>query len=244
MSSENKFHDDNERRRAFASYYGLCSWMDHNVGRIIDALEKNGQFDNTTIVYTSDHGDNVGARGLWGKSNMYEESVAIPMIVAGPNTSQALCETPVSLLDLSATIPEHFGAEVVEPGPGRSLFDIASEPNDPERVVFSEYHAVGAVSGAFMIRKGNWKYTYYVGFEPELFDLKNDPEEVINLAGDADHQNIVEEMHSELLNICDPEAMDLLAHSDQAAMVERYGGREAALKLGAPGATPPPSVNQ
>ena len=65
MSSENKFHDEDERRRAFASYYGLCSWMDHNVGRIVDALEQSGQLDNTTIVYTSDHGDNVGARGLW-----------------------------------------------------------------------------------------------------------------------------------------------------------------------------------
>ena len=242
MSSENKFHDDDERLRAFASYYGLCSWMDYNVGRIVDALELSGQLENTTIVYTSDHGDNVGARGLWGKSNMYEESVAIPLVVAGPNTKQAICQTPVSLLDLSVFIPEYFKADIIEPGPGRSLLEIASEPYDPERVVFSEYHAVGAVSGAFMIRKGNWKYIYYVGFEPELFDLENDPEEETNLAGIAEFSEKQSELHAELLRICDPEAMDKLAHLDQARLIETYGGREAALKLGAPGATPPPST--
>ena len=76
MGSEGKFKDAEERLAAMASYYGLCSWVDYNIGCILDALEANGLTDNTTVVYTSDHGDNVGARGLWGKSNMYEESVS------------------------------------------------------------------------------------------------------------------------------------------------------------------------
>ena len=114
---------------------------------------------------------------------------------------------------------------------------------DHERVVFSEYHAAGAVSGAFMIRKGMWKYIYYAGFEPELFDLENDPEELHNCADDPAAHEKRAELHRELLAICDPDAMDALAHADQASMIESYGGREAALKLGASAATPPPQLN-
>ena len=72
MDSESRFADDDERRRAFVAYYALVSWMDHNVGRILGALEESGLADDTVVIYSSDHGDNVGARGLWGKSNMYE----------------------------------------------------------------------------------------------------------------------------------------------------------------------------
>ena len=147
--------------------------------------------DNTTVIYTSDHGDNVGARGLWGKSNLYKESVSIPMIMAGPNVPVGLCETPVSLLDLSATITAHFGAGLDAAEGTRSLYDIAGAPGDPQRTMFSEYHAAGAVSGAFMLKKGRWKYHHYVGFPPELFDLEDDPEETDNRAADPACSDIV-----------------------------------------------------
>ncbi|MEP1089844.1 MAG: sulfatase-like hydrolase/transferase [Rhizobiaceae bacterium] len=242
MDSETKFVDAEERQQAMACYYGLCSFLDHNIGRILEAMEKAGLTDSTDIIYTSDHGDNVGARGLWGKSNMYEESAAIPMIAAGPSYNHGTCDTPVSLLDLSATIVEHFGTGLPVTGPGQNLNTLAHHDYDGDRVVFSEYHAAGAVSGAFMVRKGNWKYIHYVGFEPELFDLAKDPEETENLANSPVYAEKKQEMHGELLKICDPEAMDQLAHADQAALIDRMGGREAALKLGAPGATPPPEV--
>ncbi|MDD9910057.1 MAG: sulfatase-like hydrolase/transferase [Ahrensia sp.] len=240
--SEDQFRDADERLAAMASYYGLCSWLDHNVGRILTALEETGLSENTTVVYTSDHGDNVGARGLWGKSNMYEEAVAVPMIMAGPDIDVGECHTPVSLLDLSATIVDHFGTRLPENGPGMPLPDIASRSEDDQRVVFSEYHAAGAVSGAFMIRKGDWKYIHYVGFEPELFDLAHDLQELQNLAGEPGCAGKLEELDEALRAICDPDSVDAMAHGDQAAMVEAYGGREAALKLGAPAATPPPEL--
>ncbi len=247
MHSEGKFKDADERLAAMACYYALCTWMDNNVGKIMSALDEANLLDSTTVVYTSDHGDNVGARGLWGKSNMYEESCAVPLIMAGPDVSPGECDTPVSLVDLSVTIANHFdqtisGDEAHGEAVGENLSDIAGRPYDADRVVFSEYHAVGAVSGAFMIRKGVWKYNYYVGFDPELFNLEEDPEETINVANSPANADIIAELHAELLTICDPIEIDELAHADQRAMIERYGGREKALKLGAPGATPPPRV--
>lgn len=240
MESETKFNTPEERLQAMAAYYGLCSWLDHNVGQILTALDDAGMTEDTTIVYTSDHGDNVGARGLWGKSNFYQESVHIPMIMAGPDVPQGTCTTPVSLLDLSQTIAAHFGTDIDGAAGIQSLKDIAASQTDPDRAVFSEYHAIGAVSGGFMLRKGRWKLNYYVGFEPELFDLENDPQELIDLAPDPSYADTLDKLETALRQICDPEAVDAQAFEDQAALIEYHGGREAALKLGAPGATPPP----
>lgn len=243
--SEEKFESEDERLAAMSAYYGLVSSLDHNVGRILGALEAAGLSETTTVVYTSDHGDNVGARGLWGKSNLYEESAAIPLIIAGAGIPAGnVSTTPASLVDLSATIVDHFAAPPLAGAPGRSLYDLAIERDDPEREAFSEYHAVGAVSGAFMLRRGRWKLIHYVGFAPELFDLEADPEELVDRAADPACAEILSEMTARLGAICDPEATDAQAHADQAAMVEGYGGREAALKLGASAATPPPELGR
>ena len=241
---DSKFKDDEERRTAIAAYYALCTWVDHNVGRVLDALDETGLSNNTRVIYTSDHGDNVGARGLWGKSNLYQESVAVPMIMTGPDVKPGVCHTPVDLLDLFPTILASSGIEPqteMKDRPGKSLLAVAETPDDMERAILSEYHAVGSNSGGYMLRKGKWKFHYYVGYEPELFDLEADPEETTNLAGDAASAEIVAMMEAELRRICDPEAVDRLAKEDQAALIEKHGGRDKARFVGAPGATPPPS---
>lgn len=245
MHNEEAFRSPEERLSAFAAYFGLCSWTDHNVGRILDALDAAGLTDDTTVVYTSDHGDNVGARGLWGKSTLYQESVAVPMIVAGPGLPRGVCETPVDLLDLYPTILQGAGidpAPHMADRPGRSLLDLAGAPAEPERPVFSEYHAAGSNTAAFMLRIGRWKYHHYVGFPPELFDLQADPEELDDLAGDPAHAGVLIDMEAALRRICDPEAVDAQAKADQRAMIDRLGGVEAASTMGASGATPAPVV--
>ena len=88
--------------------------------------------------------------------------------------------------------------------------------------------------------RGQWKYHYYVGYAPELFDLASDPEETTDLAGDPAHASTLAEMEAAMRAIVDPEAAHAQALSDQAALIERFGGRDAALGLGTPGATPPP----
>ncbi|MBN9425499.1 MAG: sulfatase-like hydrolase/transferase [Burkholderiales bacterium] len=243
MDNEQQFDSPQERLQAFAAYYGLCSFLDHNVGAIMQALREAGFESDTTVIYTSDHGDNLGKRGLWGKSTLYQESVGVPMIMAGPAVEPGVCETPVDLLDLFPTILQAAGIDPQpEMGerPGRSLLEIAAQPADPERAVFSEYHAAGSNTAGFMLRKGRWKFHYYVRHRPELFDLDADPEELNDLAGDPAHADVVRQMEAELRRICDPEAVDALAKQDQRAMIERLGGLAVAAKMGAGGATPVP----
>jgi len=243
MKNEEMFESPRERLQALAAYYGLCSFLDDNVGQILRALEQAGLANDTTVVYTSDHGDNLGARGLWGKSTLYQESVGIPMLLAGPGVTPGVSRTPVDLLDLFPTILAGAGTALepyLEDRPGRDLRDIAAASDDPERIVFSEYHAAGSNSAGFMLRRGRWKLHYYVGHPPELFDLERDPEELHNLAPDPAHAAILADLESELRGICNPEAVDAQAKADQRAMIERLGGPQAAAGLGAGGATPVP----
>jgi choline-sulfatase len=239
---DESFVNEEERIRAVATYFALCSFLDFNVGRILDTLERSGLGETTRVIYTSDHGDNLGARGLWGKSTLYHESTVVPLLMSGPDIAPGVVDTPVSLLDLFPTILEASGVDpsVCNGKPGRSLLAMAPGSYDRHRVVFSEYHAVGAASGAFMVRKGRWKYHHYVGFRPELFDLAQDPEELVDLAGAPQYVDVIADMQRELLAICDPVAVDHAAKAAQAALIEQFGGRENALQFGVPGATPAP----
>jgi choline-sulfatase len=123
---------------------------------------------------------------------------------------------------------------------GHSLVDTANEPDDTNRVIFSEYHAMGAMSGAFMIRKGRYKYVHYSGLQPQLFNLEEDPQELVDIAYRASSVEILSELETELRKICSPEEVDARAKADQAALVERHGGREAVVARGSFGGTPAP----
>ena len=232
--------DDDKRRCAISAYYALCTMMDSHVGAVLAALEETGALARTAVIYSSDHGEALGERAHWGKSNLYGECTLVPLVIAGPDVpAGTCCETPVNLIDLAPTFLAAFGL-VDAALPGRSLFEIAREPADPARTSFSEYHAVGAPSGAFMIRKGRWKYHEYVGYPCELFDLATDPDERINRADDPDCDEIIAAMRRELRRIVDPLAVDHQAKADQRALVAKFGGRDKAFWIGTKGATPAP----
>jgi choline-sulfatase len=239
-----RFFTEETRRIAIASYYGLTSFQDDNVGKVLAALDGAGLSESTRVIYTSDHGDSLGARGLWGKSNMYQESAGIPMIARGPGVPVGkIVSTPVSLLDAYPTILESVGEVLTgdeKALPGASLWDIANADDDASRAVFCEYHAVAATTGAFMIRKGRFKYVHYVGFPAQLFDLEADPLERNDLAADQGHALVVADLEAELHRICDPIEVDRRAKADQAALVDRHGGRDAVLAKGSFSGTPAP----
>lgn len=233
---------DERRRLALACYYGLVNFLDEQVGRVLQALRESGLDARTLVVYSSDHGDNQGVRGMWNKSTLYREATNVPLIVAGPGAPQGrVCTTNVNLVDVSPTVLDAAGLEPPADLPGRSLLHVAMQPDDPTRVGFSEYHAVGSPSAAYLVRQGRWAYHYYVGYEPELFDEETDPGQSVNLAAETAQASVVAHMESLLHARLDPLEVDRRAKDDQNALIARFGGRVAALGIGPAGATPVPS---
>lgn len=232
-------------KHALAAYFGSVSFLDHNVGRVLGALEAAGLTGKTRVLYGSDHGENLGARGLWAKSTLYEESAGIPMIMVGPEVPEnRVVEGPVSLVDVFPTVLECAGVEP-DPAdadlPGTSLL-AAAHGKLPQRTVLSEYHAVASPSGSFMIRRERLKYIYYCGYAPMLFDLETDPYERRNLAAMPEYRDELAACEAQLRAILDPEAVDRLARADQNAMIERLGGKETIMQRGAVRHSPPPGV--
>lgn len=238
-----RFFDEDKLRKAIAAYYGLCTFLDDNIGKVLRALDDTGLGADTRVLYTSDHGDNLGARGLWGKSTMYEEVAGVPLIIRGADIpSGARITTPVNHVDTYPFILQcagEDGPEMYDGHPGHSLFGLAAG-EVPDRNVLTEYHGMGSTTGAFMIRHGRYKYVYYVAYRPQLFDLDADPEELTDLAEDPRYADVLQECRRRLYAICDPEEVDARAKQRQAELLAQHGGREAVIKRGDLGFSPPP----
>ncbi len=239
------YFDRETVKKAIAGYYGLCSFLDENVGKVMRALQDAGLADDTRVLYTSDHGDNLGARGLWGKTTLFEEAAGVPLIMAGPDIAAGrVVDTPVSHVDFYPFVLDAAG--VAEPAlregfPGVSLFDVA-EGAKPDRNVLVEYHGMGSTSGAFMIRHGQWKYIHYSRYPAQLFDLEADPEELTDLAANPRYAAVLAECRERLQRLCDPEEVDTRARARQAQLLEANGGREAVIARGDLGFTPAPGA--
>ena len=243
---DDHFDSPDRVKRAQAGYLGLCSFVDENIGKILQALADGGWANDTRLLYTSDHGDNVGARGLWGKSTMYEEAVGVPLVVAGPDIpSGKIVDTPTNLIDVYPFIREAVGERddisVTGEHPGLSILEIAAG-EAANRAIFSEYHGMGSRTAAYMIRQGSHKLVYYIDYEPQLFDLAADPEELNDLSQDAGARPELEALKVELFGICDPEAVDRAARAKQAILLAESGGKDAVIARGDLGFSVPPGV--
>ncbi|MAI59306.1 MAG: hypothetical protein CML56_10115 [Rhodobacteraceae bacterium] len=219
-----------DKQIAIASYYGLCSFVDDMVGKIITKLHDTGLDKNTIVIFSSDHGECLGDRGFWTKMVMYEEAACVPLIMAGPDIGTHEEQTPVSLIDLYPTILNVIGLEHLtdEAVHAKSLFETINQP-DTERPILSEFHDYGAQTGMFMLRHKDWKLIHYPGFEPQLFNLKTDAEEEHNLANKSEYAVKLNELMSLLKTISDPDAVNEIAFADQEDMISKLGGSEAIL---------------
>ena len=149
--------------------------------------DASGLAADTRVVYTSDHGDNLGARGLWGKSTLYEESAGVPLIVAGDGVpADAVRDAPASHVDVFPFVFECVGAPVPDDDghPGVSLARARRGRDARSRRASASTTRSARSAGAFMLRDGNYKYMHYVAYRPQLFDLARDPEELVDVAGD------------------------------------------------------------
>ncbi len=229
------------RRMALACYYALVNFIDEQIGVVLKALSATGLKASTRIIFSSDHGDNQGVRGMWNKSTLYREATNVPMIIAGQGIAPGqVRSTNVNLIDIAPTLLDAAGLPADSSLPGKSLITLAKEADDPQRIGFSEYHAVGSPSAAFMLRRGEWAYHHYVGYGPELFNTKLDPGQTINLANDPSHNPVVSQLDALLRKQIDPNLIDIQAKKEQDELIARFGGREKALRTGPLGASPVP----
>ncbi|MFC5649709.1 sulfatase-like hydrolase/transferase [Paenibacillus solisilvae] len=198
-------------------YAGNVAFVDDQLGRLLDAVDDGGFRSTTQVVYTADHGDMLGKFGMWWKCSLYEDSVRIPCIAAGPGFPEGeRVRTPVDLHDVQASLFQAAGVKRPADWVGSPLQLIPAD--DAERVIFSEYHGHGTRSGAFMIRKGDWKLIYCTEAPHLLFDLADDPDERFDVL--ADHPVKASELENELRRICSPETEDERAHAFQARQSE------------------------
>jgi arylsulfatase A-like enzyme len=179
-------------RQHLADYYAAITFLDAQIGRILDALQASGNYENTLIVFSSDHGLAIGSHGLFGKQNLYDHSMHAPLIFAGPKVprgkqTDALCY----LLDIFPTLGELADVSGPEGSEGKSLAGVLSGQQDKVRdSLFTAYRTIQRA-----VRDERWKLIIYPQVNKvQLFDLKSDPGEMKDLAGDAVQAGQVERL--------------------------------------------------
>ncbi len=188
-----------EYREAIAHYWGYCTMQDDLLGMVLDALEATGQAENTLVIFTSDHGDYAGAHGLFMKGvAAFDECYSIPCVMRWPrgiaNPGRTV-EEFITLADFAPTFAELAGASL-PPVSGRSLapFLRGESPADWPDALYSQFNGVELYYSQRFVRTRAWKYVYN-GFDfDELYDLRNDPHCLRNLAGDEAYRPVIEEM--------------------------------------------------
>jgi len=212
---------DEHRRNARHAYYGMVSYIDEKVGALVKALEHSGLRDNTLIVFTSDHGEMMGERGMWFKQHFFEWAAHVPLIMSMPkNFQSARVKQNVSLIDLMPTFVD-LGAqgtfdEYIDALDGQSLLNaLNGDTDDLDDIAISEFAADGSTGPSRMVKKGDYKYMYLEGVDTLLFNLKSDPNELNNLSGLPEHADIENELRTIAMSDWDPDHLRAIIELSQ-----------------------------
>ena len=189
ISSRNPIgkHPDNQRRM-WSGYYASVSFMDEQVGKILDELDSLGLRESTAIVFTSDHGYHLGDHQFWQKSNLHEQVLRVPFVVSAPNLARGRSEAVVELVDIYPTVCALTGQTIPDEVQGTSLLPLLTQTANQIKP--------GALSfnNGFSFRTRNWHYMRYKDGTRELYDMKADPGEFTNLAEKHDFSPRLEQM--------------------------------------------------
>lgn len=179
-------------RKHLRDYYAVITYLDEQIGKIINALKEIGEYDNTIIIFSSDQGLAIGSHGLMGKQSLYEHSIGVPLIFCGPGIPRGKSsDTFAYLFDVYPTVCELVGAKVPTSLEGKSLVPIIR--GRTEKVRDSIFLAYKNLQRA--VRRGRWKLLRYPQVnKTQLFDLKQDPHETKNLADDPAYSDKVKEL--------------------------------------------------
>jgi choline-sulfatase len=227
-------------RVARHAYYGSISYADEQIGKVLTTLSQTGLAQNTYIIITSDHGDMLGERGLWYKKSFFEDSVRVPLIMAGPDINPDRISEPVSLLDLAPTFNSLAGYTATAPQShdlvasaaadleGDDLFKIINGAVS-DRLIYSENLAEGAMAPIVMACNKQFKYICS-GIDPEqLFDLHADPRELKNLKQEPAYATTLSDMRALVKQKWDLESLnkDVLKSQNQRLFIRSVLGPKA-----------------
>lgn len=235
-------------QRSRRAYYASISYIDDMIGRILEVLRRCGFSENTAIIFTSDHGEMLGERGIWFKKHFYENSLKVPLIINAPWIAPQRLPQLVSLVDLLPTFcglakgePWESPVESLEGMDLTSLFDAPNEHED--RAIYAEYLAEATPAPIFMIRKGDFKFVWSEQDPSLLFAVAKDPLELENLAEVSDYRQIVEEFTAAVLAKWNPSAIkgDILLSQRRRLLVKSAHEKGAPIRWNH-GETPDQSV--
>jgi choline-sulfatase len=182
---------DEVYRRARRGYYGMISYVDRKLGELRQTLEDAGIADDTVIIFTSDHGDMIGERGLWFKKNLFEPAILVPLIILRPGAKQlSRISAPVSLIDLLPTLVDIATGSteaIVTEHEGSSLLPLLDR-DQPDRIAMAEHIDGGTKAPRVMLRRGSQKIVVSEAYPTQFYDLSADPCEMRNLADDPSRQ--------------------------------------------------------
>ncbi|MBX7257686.1 MAG: sulfatase-like hydrolase/transferase [Candidatus Hydrogenedentes bacterium] len=214
-------------RKGRELYYGFVQWVDDEIGKVLTSLASSDVADNTVVIYTSDHGENMGEHGLWWKNCMYESAAHIPLIVSWParwRGGQRRAQV-CSLVDVVQTIVALSGGATPNDWNGHSMLPLLDANDAPWKdMAVSEYYAHNVASGYAMIRTGHFKYVYHTApdadhpSQRELYNLQEDPGEFRNLASLPEHAERIAAMHAALVDEVgeDPDKTEARCRADYA----------------------------
>jgi choline-sulfatase len=219
-------------RAARYAYYAAVRYVDERIGDVLAALRATGLDRNTIVIFTADHGEMLGERGLWYKMAFFEPAVRVPLIVRLPGGRAATrIAEPVSLLDVMPTVLDLVGAPHAECQDGTSLLPLIEQRATRPGAVIGEYLAEGVSAPAVMLRRGPYKFVACGADPDQLFDLDADPSELENLAACPRHAGVVESFRAELAAGWDLVALRervLASQVDRRVVSQALGHGEAA----------------
>ncbi len=193
--------ENNQWRNLVRSYLACTSFIDAQVGRIVDALEEEGLADNTVIVLWGDHGWHLGEKGITGKNTLWDVGTRVPLIFAGPGVQGGQrCTQPAELLDIYPTLIDLCGLTERDDLEGLSLRPQLENSSTPrERPAITTHN-----QGNHGIRSEHWRYIRYADGTEELYDMRTDPHEWTNLAGNTEYAEVVQQHRAWLPQIDQP----------------------------------------
>ncbi len=197
-TSANMKMDVRRQKKAVGGYYASVRYMDAQVGKVLDALERAGQADNTIVIFTSDHGYHLGEHDFWAKVSLRDESAMVPLLISVPGKEPAVCRSFVELIDLFPTISSLCGLEVPQRLQGQ---DFSPVFDDSEHQVRDTAFCVSPSNRGFLLRDDRFAYLQYgedAAQGVELFDMVDDPGQFTNLADRPEFATVVETFQQKL----------------------------------------------